>query len=112
MINIIGLCRAIIEKFPIPSSPSSIYQEVISFLGFEPELETKQDLVKALTASWKRKGWDWDPKIGAVLLQNGEQVIFHELGLTIIKSIDEDPDGYCLVEAFQVGETSPKVRWF
>ena len=108
MINLIGLCRHILEEFLAPTSYDQIYDEMKDWLEAEPDQETEYSVYKALVAKWKRGGWAWDEKltIGAVRLNDGEAAIFEDNAITL-----QSNDGALSVSLAR-GEKHDRILWF
>lgn len=111
MINLIGLCKSLKEKFPDPAHPKKIYDSIVEFVGSKPDFETQKDITRVLSKSWRRRGWTWN-MAGAVKLEAGEEVLFHNNGLTIIFSDKSMPSGMVGYRPVFFGEAHPKVVWF
>lgn len=111
MINLIGLCNFLKEKYPNPANSKLIYNSIVEFLGSEPEKETQRDIVKVLSADWTRKGWTWDT-LCALKLEQGEQVLFHGHGLTLLKEDPSFPAGTVAYLPVKFGEIHPRIVWF
>jgi hypothetical protein len=111
MIDLLGLCRLVREKFPIPNTQKEILAVVRNYVGEEPSVDVKRDVIKVLAKAWARAGWVWDDK-GAILLDDDEEVIFHGKGLTIVQSIPDMPLDRVLVCPILRNQYHPKVVWF
>lgn len=111
MINVIGLCGSIRDMFPIPAPGSDIKKAILIYLGYEPPQDIQLDLVKVLVAHWKRKGWTWDDA-GAVLLEDDEEALFHDSGVSLIKSAGDHAPNNVLILPVKYGEYHARVVWF
>lgn len=111
MINVLGLCRLVRNQFPIPAAPS----EIRDFLSKHSEQElpddVRRDVVKVLIAQWKRDSWAWDDA-GAVKLDPEEEALFHQNGVSLIKSAGETHPDKISVLPIKIGKEHPRVVWF
>ena len=73
--------------------------------------DTKLDLIKVISANWKRNGWTWSDS-GAVKLEDDEDVIFHKAGLTFIKTGKDIPKDKVVLKAVHYNQEHPRVIWF
>lgn len=114
MINVLGLCRAMRERFPQPAPGTEIFKAVMEYHGKDIPYDTKIDLVKALASHWKRQGWAWDTvgATGAVLLEEGEEAVFHSSGVSIVKDAGPDLPGQIYIHPIQLGSINSRVVWF
>lgn len=110
MINLLGLCKNLRDNFPIPSNPDEIKQAVFKYLGHEAPEDAQMDIVKALSAKWKRGGWFWDGP-GAVKLLEGESAFFHQNGLSIVTEHEDNPT-MVRIQLVEFGKRHPRVVWF
>lgn len=110
MINLLGLCKNLRDNFPIPADPAEIKQAVFKYLGHEASADDQMDIVKALSAKWKRGGWIWD-KAGAIKLLEGEEAFFHKAGISIVTEPEFNP-GMVRIQLVETGHRHPRVVWF
>lgn len=110
MINLLGLCKYLRDNFPIPADPAEIKNSVFKYLGEDAPQDIQMDIVKALSAKWKRGGWFWD-KAGAIQLLDGETALFHQNGLSIITEPENHP-GMVRIKLVEREEKHPRVVWF
>lgn len=111
MIDVLGLCRTVRSQFPNPAKSSLIYQAVLDVVGYEPPSDVQHALVKTLSAHWKRNGWTWSDT-GAAQLNDDEDVLFHDNGLTFIKSGGDVPADKVRLIPVGYNDTHPRVIWF
>jgi len=110
MINLVGLCKSLRDNFPIPTDPVEIKQAVFKYLGQEAPIDVQMDIVKALSAKWKRGGWVWDDA-GAIRLLGDESAFFHQNGVSIVTEPEFNP-GMVRMQLVELGEKHPRVVWF
>lgn len=110
MLDVLGLCRLVRNKFPEPTAPKDIFAFVKEHVGM-PSADVRKYISKALSAEWKRRGWTWDDA-GAVKLEPEEEALFHHAGVSIIKSAGEEFPDKVIVFPIQTGDAHPKVVWF
>lgn len=111
MINLIGLCRHIKDLFPNPVKSDSIKLAVLNYLGSDPTYDVQIDLVKVIFIHWKRNGWTWS-ETGAVQLDEDEDVLFHDKGLTFIKTGENIPGNMIALMPVSYTDSHPRVIWF
>ncbi len=111
MINLIGLCKHIRDLYPNPVRSELIKASVLEYLGSEPTHDVQIDLVKVIFTNWKRNGWTWSEN-GAVQLDKNEDVLFHDKGLTFIKSGGDIPDDMVALIPVRYSDSHPRVIWF
>jgi hypothetical protein len=108
MQDIITVARRLREKFEVPAQYDPIYNEMVQVIGEEPELQTEIDAYQALSAKWKRDGWDWNNDVGAVKILDGERIEFDEGSITITKRHGRSTMAFSLAR----GERHDRVLWF
>jgi hypothetical protein len=84
---------------------------VFDYLGHLPDSDTRIALTKSLSAQWKREGWTWSHTC-AVKLEKDEDVIFHQNGLTILRSSNLLSPGEIYLHPVKFGQYHPRVIWF
>lgn len=104
-------CRLLREAFPLPVNKRSV-QDRADYLA--DELATEQTLADAwtaLTTHWERKGWSMAEKC-AVFLDDNEEALEHESGITIIKMLGGELEGQVAVLGIETNSPHAKVIWF
>ena len=105
------ICRLLRETFPLPVSKQTVTERVDFLAG---ELASEPTIVGAwtvLTAHWKRAGWSLTEKC-AVYLDDDEEALEHDAGITIIKTLDVDLIGQVAVLGIETNSPNSKVIWF
>lgn len=100
-------CRKIREVFPKPVKKA----EVESFLS-EFNKSEQNVAFKSLAANWRSLGWQIDFDSFAILLDDDEEAMFHDKGITVIKLPDDLPSDRAYLKLIPMNEINDKVVWF
>lgn len=112
MVNLLGVCKAVKEQFPIPTSSAEVSRLVLSLLnGQEPDDNLKQSVIKVLTREWKRRGWVWDT-FAAVLPNEDEDAEFENDTVTLIRRLEGEPKSKSISTSYSRKDFHPNIIWF
>ncbi len=105
------ICRLLREAFPLPVNKRAVSDRADYLAGELASEQTLADAWTALTTHWERAGWSLADK-GAVYLDDDEEALEHEAGITIIKTLSGDLAGKVAVLGIETNSPNSKVIWF
>lgn len=112
MVNLLGVCKAVREQFPIPASSAEVSKLVLSILNNqEPDDNLKQSIIKVLTREWKRRGWVWDT-YAAALPSDDEEILFEDGSVTIVRRLENEPKSKSISITYTNKDFHPSIIWF
>lgn len=112
MVNLLGICKAVRDQFPIPTSSRELSRLVLSILnGQEPDEDLKQTIIKVLTREWHRRGWVWDT-YAAVLPNDDEDVLFENGVVILVRRLDREPRSKSISVSYTEEDFHPNIIWF
>lgn len=108
MIDLLSICRELRVVFPKPSKLEKVADHFSKYGLGAVEV---QDAFRSLTNFWKKDGWVLSETY-AIQLEDDEDALFHERGITVIKTPDDLPSDKALLKLIPMGQVDNKVVWF
>jgi len=108
--DLLRLCRELRKLYPKPIKADCLikYLDANAKDCSQSQIE---DVTNSIGVFWRRLGWFIDANF-AIILEPDEEALFHEKGITIIKTPESLPTDQVLLKFIPLGQENEKVVWF